>query len=365
MASRFQTQSDAWREVHRQHLTEKINNESVQARKLTFRQIAEHYIENDLLNPRSIRQKVEGTQYCSKHNIRDYLINRWGDLTAIDIKPAAVEDWFQSLSLDRNPNGLSWPTLSKMRSTMSIIYAHAQRNGLIPSDIKHSPVRPSELGGARCKSESDCTAVILTPRQTFLILKDLPVLQQTMVVLDAATGLRYSEVAGLQWQDLDWCNDQIMIRRTWIRRRVGEPKSKASKAPVPMTPLLAKYLLAWRRETCWPKETDWIFASEKTRGRTPRVGNMLCRDYLRPAAIAAGLKLEEGQRFGFHNFRHSLASYLVAKKKTDVKTAQRSMRHAKSKTMMDLYTQTDNEELMAAQELIMDAIFSYSEGSVQ
>jgi integrase len=40
---------------------------------------------------------------------------------------------------------------------------------------------------------------------------------------------------------------------------------------------------------------------------------MLCVDYLRPAAIRAGVKLEDGQRFGFHNLRHSLASFLVTK----------------------------------------------------
>jgi integrase len=235
---------------------------------------------------------------------------------------------------------------------------------LIPDDVKYNPVRPSELGGARCRAESDYTPIILAPRQTFEILNCLPLFQQTMVILDAATGLRYSEIAGLQWQDPDWDNNQIQVRRTWIRGRVGKPKSKASRAPVAMTPLLAKYLLAWRHETRWAAPTDWVFASAKTSGRTPRVGNMLCRDYLRPAAIAAGVKLEKGQRFGFHNFRHSLASFLVAKKKTDVKTTQRSMRHAKSSTTVDLYAQTDLDELIAAQEMMLEAIFSHAEGPV-
>src|ERR1035437_10248839 len=40
-----------------------------------------------------------------------------------------------------------------------------------------------------------------------------------------------------------------------------------------------------------------------TSGGAPRVGNMLCVDYLRPAAIKAGVELEKGQRFGFHNLR--------------------------------------------------------------
>lgn len=275
-----------------------------------------------------------------------------------------MENWFRALSVDRNPEGLAWPSVSKIRNVMSLVYAHAQREGLIPDDLKYNPVRPPELGGARAKCESDYTAVILTPQQTFEILSALPLLQQTMVVLDAATGLRYSEIAGLKWLDIDWENNQIHVRRRWIRDNVREPKSKKSKAPVAMAPLLAKYLQAWRFQTEYAKPADWVFASQKTRGRSPRVGNVLCRDYIRPAAVTTGVKLEEGQRFGFHNLRHSLASFLVSKKKTDVKTVQRSLRDARSSTTLDHYAQTDMDELIAAQELMLDAIFTHSEGPV-
>lgn len=117
--------------------------------------------------------------------------------------------------------------------------------------------------------------------------------------------------------------------------------AQSESGTLAMAPLLAKYLRAWQMETAYARLTDWVFASDKTRGRTPRVGNMLCMDYLRPAAINAGVKLEKGQRFGFHNLRHSLASFLVTKKKTDIKTAQRSMRHAGSAIMLDHYAQTE------------------------
>jgi integrase len=361
----FPTESDAWREVDRQRLTEKINNPTLRAGKLTFRQIAEHYIDNDLLNTDVIKPKAQTTKDCYKHVIRAYLIERWGSEPAVEICPSDVEDWLKAISIDRQPDGLAWATLSKMRNVMSLIYADAQRKKLIPDDVKYNPVRPAELGGARCKCESDYMAVILMPKQTFKILNSLPLLQQTMVVLDAATGLRYSEIAGLKWQDVDWDNSQIHVRNRWIRGDFSEPKSKKSKAPVAMAPLLAKYLRAWQKETAYAKATDWVFASDKTRGRTPRVGNMLCVDYLRPAAIKAGVHLEKGQRFGFHNLRHSLASFLVTKRKTDVKTVQRSMRHAKSTTMLDHYAQTDMDELIAAQEMMLDAIFAHAEGTVQ
>ena len=210
-------------------------------------------------------------------------------------------------------------------------------------------------------------------------------MQRTMVVLDAATGLRYSEIAGLQWADIDWENSQIFVRRTWSRGTIGMPKSKKSAAPVPMAPLLAKYLKAWRAETPYAQHEAWVFASKKTHGRRPRVGNMLASDWLRPAAVKAGaLRVTEEKRlnakgeeevvrvhywdkqgrevrrFGFHNLRHSLSSYIISKKKTDVATVQRMLRHSKATLTLDKYRQTDMDELIAAQELMLDAIFGES-----
>ena len=70
-------------------------------------------------------------------------------------------------------------------------------------------------------------------------------------------------------------------------------------------------------------EDDYVFPSIKLAGKKARTGTMLVQDYIRPAAIRAGILVEkEGElfskegdplsRFGFHNLgRHSLASFLM------------------------------------------------------
>jgi len=67
------------------------------------------------------------------------------------------------------------------------------------------------------------------------------------------------------------------------------------------------------------------------------------------AAIKAGV-IREGERvrFGFHNFRHSLASSLV-KLKCDPKTVQGILRHEDVRTTMQLYAQSDQESKLEAQ----------------
>jgi len=71
--------------------------------------------------------------------------------------------------------------------------------------------------------------------------------------------------------------------------------------------------------------------------------------YLRPAAVKAGV-IKEGEkvRFGFHNFRHALATALV-KLKVEAKTVQGMLRHEDFGTTMQLYPQSDMESMREAQ----------------
>src|ERR1700687_4496191 len=78
-------------------------------------------------------------------------------------------------------------------------------------------------------------------------------------------------------------------------------------------------------------------------------------DKIRPAALKVGIRLEPSQRFGFHNFRHSLATFLVSRGK-DVKTIQGLLRHAKVTTTLDLYSQSIDAAKLEAQEDIALAI---------
>ena len=87
----------------------------------------------------------------------------------------------------------------------------------------------------------------------------------------------------------------------------------------------------------------------RLKGKKPFSASILVQKYLRPAAVKAGL-LREGQkiRFGFHNFRHSLASALV-KMKVDPKTVQEFLRQAHVTTTLQLYAQSDMETKRDAQ----------------
>ena len=91
---------------------------------------------------------------------------------------------------------------------------------------------------------------------------------------------------------------------------------------------------------------------------------MLVQHHLRPAAIRAGvLRKGEKVRFGFHNLRHSLASFLV-RTKTDPKTVQALLRHSDVKTTLQLYAHSVGEDRMAAQGEMLEAILQSSSEAV-
>ena len=141
-----------------------------------------------------------------------------------------------------------------------------------------------------------------------------PLMEWTLALLHVATGLRPEEAFGLKWMDADRAKNQIHVRRGWSKGELTKGKTPNSLAPVAMHPALAQYLLAWRKQSLYPKDSDWIFPSYRLKGKAPRSASTCAKQYLRPPAIKAGVIAEgEAVRFGWHNMRHSAATFFGSK----------------------------------------------------
>ena len=130
---------------------------------------------------------------------------------------------------------------------MSVIYPRAQKYGLVPSSESSNPVRWVEQS-----AKSSYKPIVLDPATAAKIFGALSGIEQALVVLVAATGIRISEAMGLKWEDIDYQNKQINLRRVWVKDTVVERlKTDDSEAPVPLTDLLADCLRGWQRETMY------------------------------------------------------------------------------------------------------------------
>jgi integrase len=165
--------------------------------------------------------------------------------------------------------------LDKTLRVMSLAYKHGQKYALIPRNQESNPMR-----FVRCKATSGYEAMILTPEQAYAIVCNLREPEGTLTLLAAGTGLRISECLGLQWHDVNFDDGVILMRRTWTCGKVGLPKSKASKGPVPLHSLLADFMRLLKQKTTYSQTSVWVFPSTRLNGKQPRVANMLVEDHL-------------------------------------------------------------------------------------
>lgn len=334
----FPKEKDAWAEVERRYLKPDSGQSGIG--RVTFSELVENY------RKKSFSKLAITTQPITSHILDHYLLPRWGDSFALDIDPDDIEEWLDALKLAN-------PTKEKIRRVMNVVYRRGQKSRILPMTGDGNPV-----AFVTQSSKSNYKAVIVSPEQAFRLMMELKDPYRTLLFLVAVTGLRISEALGLKWHDLDYGRQMIHLRRVWVGNDVIDHlKTDGSAAPVPLGELLADALRAWHQQTLYAKPEDWIFPSTKLKGKTPLSASIMAADKIRPAALKVGIRLEPGQRFGFHNFRHSLATFLVSRGK-DVKTIQGLLRHAKVTTTLDLYAQSIDAAKLEAQEDIALAITS-------
>jgi integrase len=68
---------------------------------------------------------------------------------------------------------------------------------------------------------------------------------------------------GLKWADFDFDNLTLLVQRSVVHGRVGEAKTESSHDFVPLSPEVARELLAYR-ETYEGSPDGWLFANPAT-----------------------------------------------------------------------------------------------------
>ena len=273
-----------------------------------------------------------------------------------DIKSLAIEAWFESLT---KPGGLKWPSVVKIKSIMNQIFAHAQRHELIPATIglDGRPSNPVLL--ARTESESEYEAVAVSPEQMITILAELDFLETrlewNLALLHAATGLRPEEAFSLQWNDVDWKRNQINIRRGWSKGRETAGKTKALHDSGCYAPCSSGGPTAMAPGDCVRPGLGMDLRLQTSEGKATTFGRCGGAGLFASRGGEAGVIDDSYRgRFGWHNLRHSLATFL-ADNDVSQSVIQRMLRHSKPTTTA-IYTHRTNAVQMAAQAKFLDAI---------
>ena len=279
----------------------------------TVNELVAHYLKYELTPERKAFSTVE----VNSSFLKLYIVPKWGVFKLSGVRTVAVEQWLHSL-----PH--SPATRSKIKAVF-LLFSHAIRHEW----VQHNPILAVRSSAKRLREKA-----ILDPTEFAVLLDQLNVRDKAMVMLAGSTGLRRSEFIGLRWEDINPKTLEISITKSCVRGRFGDTKTEASRKPVPLHPVVLKALLDWRRVSLYQADTDFFFASDRLNGKKPLSPDMLLRKVIRPALERAGIT---GKVIGWHSFRHSLATNLRSLG-VDVKVAQELLRHANSRTTMDIYT---------------------------
>jgi integrase len=323
---RYATPAAARRAV--ENLRIEINAERNRIGKVTVLEAWEHFQAHELRDPDVDRSPTTIELYLV--NFRVHIVPRWGNLFLTDVKAVEVEKWLRSLTLAPS-------TKSKLRNHMSALYSHAIRHELYD---KINPIKSVRQGSKRVKIPE-----LLSLDEIRSILHGIastPI--RTAFLVAAVTALRRSEIRGLKWGDIDYERLWLNLARGKVRKHDTKMKTEASRRGIPIPQDLADALDAWRGESLYRSEDDWVFASPTTGGEQPIWLDMALKNHIRTAATAAGIC----KTIGWHTARRSLASLLAAKGES-VKVVQELLRHAHSSTTIELYQQADVELKRAAQ----------------
>lgn len=153
----------------------------------------------------------------------------------------------------------------------------------------------------------------------------------TPILIAIYTGMRVSEITGLKWEDIDFENRTINVRRNATKLAghaiVSTPKTKNGVRSIYLTDVLYEYLENQKKDGNFYVCTG----SEEVQGITgvQRSNQLLCKKL--------GIEC-----CGMHAYRHAFASKLL-KESTDFKTISEVMGHSNIGITQNIYNHTTQE----------------------
>lgn len=227
--------------------------------------------------------------------------------------------------------GLARRTISRKLSAIRSFYRWLHREGVVeanPARTVRSPKQERKLPAWLSRSDVDRLFVLAENRAAdggFRGERDLAILETFY-----ATGMRVSEVQGLDSRDADLVGDQVKVRGKGRKERIVPLGAAAVRA-------LRRYE-SRRREvirSCERPDRDALFLSANGRRLTTRRIQDIVREYLDAVADVGELST--------HSLRHSFATHLLDAG-ADLMAVKELLGHESLSTTR-IYTHTSKEHL--------------------
>lgn len=286
----------------------------------------------------SYLRHLRGQRNLAEHTVRAYrtdLLNlfthlgRLGidSLDSVDLR--ALRSWLAK----QHTLGQARTTLQRRAAAARVFFAWARETGQIATDPaanlrspKVSRILPPTLEAATAAQMLDAAAATIGEPRGPIAVRDAAVLEVLY-----ATGIRVSELCGLDMADLD--------RERQVIRVFGKG-SKERTVPVgaPAVRAVDVWLEKARPQVVTGESGEAMFLGERGKRIDPRVARRVVHRSLQMTPGAPDL--------GPHGLRHAMATHLL-EGGADLRSVQEMLGHASLATTQ-IYTHVTNERLRSA-----------------
>src|SRR6266496_2301001 len=194
--------------------------------------------QNDGLERSTLEQYRQHLEYHIKPLI--------GAVKLAELSPARI----QKFRNDLLHGGRSRAMAKKAMSSLGALLAHAMSAGKVARNVVREQSRETRRQnridrrhdkrlqvGVDIPGKDDIRAMLAHAQGRW----------RPLIVTAIFTGLRASELRGLQWSDVDLDAGELTVRQRADRwGTIGSPKSHASKRAVPLAPMVVNALREWR-----------------------------------------------------------------------------------------------------------------------
>lgn len=253
-------------------------------------------------------------------------IEEFGDIHLSDITPKEISRYINRIA----DMGYAQKTVATHRIVVNRILEQAVVNGDIQMNPCSSVKLPKGLAKAKrsAASKSDEQIILETPDVWLFPFVAL------------LTGMRRGEILALQWKDIDFDRDLILVTKSVQHigdiPSIKEPKTKAGRRVIPLLPKLKEELLKHKG-----KPTEYIISDD---GKTPLRSMRFTR-------LMKAYRKKTGVSSSAHQLRHSFAT-IAFEADVPPKSLQEILGHKQLSTTMDIYTEFREDSLRSAADLL-------------
>lgn len=284
----------------------------------------------------SIHRVKESTLANYRMKIEKHIIPHFGDTMCCEITSKSAYGFMQ----EKLDGDLSPRYVADIMVLLKTVFKYAQREYSILNPFDNIVMPKSTKRKVRILTDSEQKKL-----KEYLKQHNNPI--TLGITLALAMGLRVGEVCGLMWDDIDFKNRTLTVKRTVQRISVNDgehktkvivssPKSKTSARKIPIPAGVFSVLKSLQ------SDGSHYIVSDSTKPAEPRTMQYHFAKILKNVNLPS---------VRFHSLRHSAATNAIAAG-SDVKTLSEILGHSRTELTMNLYLHSD----MGRKRKVMDRL---------